>query len=244
MIRRNIPNLITSFAILSGSIAVILAVEGILTGAVFFIFLAAVFDFLDGMAARLLGAYSELGKQLDSLSDMISFGLAPGVIVFSLQKIAVYGDLIPLGSLDIGSAKNLLLLSALIIPVFAAIRLAKFNIDERQSTSFIGMPTPAGAIFFASLALIHEHGKSIGINSFLFNPIALLILTLAISFLMVSEIPMFSLKLSNLSWKDNKIRFIFAGLVILLISFLGIYGIPIAIVAYIILSAISSKIST
>jgi CDP-diacylglycerol--serine O-phosphatidyltransferase len=241
MIRKHIPNFITSLAIISGSMAVILAVEGNLTGAVIFIFTAAIFDFLDGFAARLLKAYSELGKQLDSLSDMISFGLAPGLIVLSLQKKAILGDNIPLSNIDFSSPNNILLLSAFIIPVFSAIRLAKFNIDTRQSTSFIGLPTPASAIFFASLALISEYGDIESLNSFILNPITLTILTLTFSLIMVSEIPMFSFKFANLSWKENKIRFVFAGLAILLIGFLGIYGITATIILYILLSVADNK---
>jgi CDP-diacylglycerol--serine O-phosphatidyltransferase len=236
MIRKYIPNFITSLAIISGSLAVMLAVEGNLTGAVIFIFFAAIFDFLDGFAARLLKAYSELGKQLDSLSDMISFGLAPGAIMLSLQKMIVLGNNTALSNIDINFPDILFLLSAFAIPVFSAIRLAKFNIDKRQSTSFIGLPTPASAIFFASLALIYEHGQTESIDSLLLSPILLTILSITISFLMVSELPMFSFKFSNFSWRDNKVRFVFVALAILLISLGGIYGITATIIAYILLS--------
>jgi len=241
MIRKNIPNFITSLALVSGSIAVFLANEGNLTGAVIFIFTAAIFDFLDGFTARLLKAYSELGKQLDSLADMISFGLAPGAIILSIQKTVVLGENAPLSNLDISSPDIIYILSAFLIPVFAAIRLAKFNIDERQTTSFIGLPTPAGAIIIASLALIYRHGEMEILNSFLFNPVIILIITLIVSFLMVSELPMFSLKFSNLSWQDNKVRIVFAVLTVLLIGFLGIYGITLAMTVYILLSVIASK---
>lgn len=196
--KKNIPNLITCLNLFSGSLAVYYAFQANYEAVLLLVLLSAVFDFLDGFAARLLKAYSPMGKELDSLADVISFGMAPGVVAFSLLK-----------------ASNLpewLAFAAFIIPVFSALRLAKFNIDERQTSSFIGMPTPANAIFWVGLGY--------SLNGYLSdNYLYVLILVVIMSFLLVSELPMFSLKFKNLKLKDNSWQFVFlavcCGLIIL-----------------------------
>ena len=197
--KKHIPNFITCLNLFSGCVAAYLAFKGNYQGAFFAILLAAVFDFFDGFAARLLKAYSPMGKELDSLADMVSFGLAPGAIVFSLLTEAGINEWVPfLGFL---------------IPVFSGLRLAKFNIDERQTTSFIGLPVPANAIFWAGIV-------------YSFSPLLLnfswilLILIGVFSYLLVSELPMFSLKFKNVTWKDNQTQYFFLmGCVVILACF-------------------------
>ena len=237
MIRKHIPNFITCLNILSGSLAVIFALKGQLTLAVFLILAAAVFDFFDGMAARALKAYSAIGKDLDSLADMISFGLAPGMIMFMLLQYSFPGRELRSDLLTgFSFGESIILSFSLLIPVFSALRLAKFNNDTRQTSSFIGLPTPANAIFISALALIHNYGKYIDFDNFLLNTKTLLFLVFLLSFLLVSEIPMFSLKFKDLSWQNNKIRIIFLILALSLISLFSFYGIAGTIILFVFLS--------
>jgi CDP-diacylglycerol--serine O-phosphatidyltransferase len=240
MIKKHIPNFITCLNIFCGSLAVIFALEGKLTVAVILMIVAAVFDFLDGMAARLLKAYSPIGKDLDSLADVISFGLAPGMVLLSLMENALYGENVrPDQISDISLVEILFLLSAFLIPIFSALRLAKFNNDTRQTDSFIGLPTPANALLISSFALISEHGSMPALDQTLLKPITLLILAIVSSYLLISEIPMFSLKMKNLKWQDNKVRFIFLGLSIVLIVSLKIYGVAAIILTFILISVLT-----
>ena len=195
-ITKNIPNSITCLNLLSGCFACLFAYKGEYDIVALCIGLSALFDFLDGMAARLLHAYSPMGKELDSLADDITFGFAPAAIVFSLFKEVHYPDfLLPIA--------EYMPYTAFLIAVFSALRLGKFNIDPRQSSSFIGMPTPANALFWGSLV--------VGGHSFLisdsFNAIYLFILVLIMSLLLIAEIPMFSLKFKNLTWSQNKVSY-------------------------------------
>jgi CDP-diacylglycerol---serine O-phosphatidyltransferase len=230
MIRKNIPNFITCINLISGSLAVISALYGELVQAVIFIFIAALLDFLDGLAARLFNAYSPIGKDLDSLADMISFGLAPGMIMFVLLKLSFTEN-----------GSQLLTLQAipyisLLIPVFSAVRLAIFNNDIRQSSSFIGLPTPANAIFICSIALIHTNGKYPAFDSAILSTPSLVVISILFSLLLVSKIQMFSLKFENLKWNSNQIRMIFLLISATLIIIFAIYGIAAVIIIYIILS--------
>lgn len=237
MIRKNIPNFITCLNVVSGCLAVLFAIKGQLTVSVIFIFAGAIFDFFDGMAARLLKVYSAMGKELDSLADMITFGLAPGVLMMAMMEDALFGvNVRPESFMDLSLRDVIFTFAFLLIPVFSALRLAKFNIDTRQTDSFIGLPTPANALLISALALIAEHGRYDALDAFLLQPVVLLIVTIAMSLLLVSEIPMFSLKLKNLSWKDNKVRFLFLILSATLILAFNIYGIAAAIVSFILIS--------
>ena len=239
MIRKHIPNFITCLNVVSGSLAVLFAIKGELTVSVILIIAAAIFDFFDGMAARLLKAYSPMGKELDSLADMISFGLAPGALMMVMMEYALFGINVRAESFSGLSAWEITCISAsLLIPVFSALRLAKFNIDTRQSVSFIGLPTPANALFIAALALITEHGRYAVLDSYISQPIVLLLITTTMSLLLVSEIPMFSLKFKNLSWKDNKVQFIFLVISAALIFAFNIYGIATAIICFILISIV------
>ena len=237
MIRKHIPNFITCLNIVSGTLAVILAIKGHLSLAVIFIFAAAIFDFLDGMAARLLNAYSPMGKELDSLADLVSFGLAPGMLMMVMLEYSLFGINVRAESFASLSFWEIVCIStSLLIPVASALRLAKFNIDTRQTDSFIGLPTPANAIFIGALALISEYGKYGQIDTFIFQPAVLCVITLGMSLLLVSEVPMFSLKFKSLKWNENKVRFIFLGLSAALILSLSIYGIAALIVIFILIS--------
>jgi CDP-diacylglycerol--serine O-phosphatidyltransferase len=200
--------------------------------AILFIIIGAVFDFFDGMLARLLSVSGPMGKELDSLADDITFGFAPSAIVFSLLKEVNYPEFLQ-------PISDIVPYFAFIIAVFSALRLGKFNIDPRQSSSFIGLPTPANALFWGSL-VVGGHDFLISPS---FNALYLIILIIFMSWLLISEIPMFSLKFKSLSWKKNKISYIFLIVSIPLLLFLGISGFAAVILWYIILSVITSRYS-
>lgn len=229
-ITRYIPNTVTCLNLFSGCIAAVMAFESKYELAIGFIVLSAVFDFFDGMLARLLDARSPIGKDLDSLADDISFGIAPAIIVFSLLKEMQYPDFL----LNI---KEYFPYTAFLIAVFSGLRLAKFNNDTRQTSSFIGLPVPANALFWGALAA-GAHDFLISDN---FNAVYLLVLIIIFSYLLVSEIPMFSLKFKNLKWKDNKVSFIFLIICIPLLLFLRVSGFSAIIAWYILLSILTIK---
>ena len=226
-ITRHIPNALTCMNLFSGCIACVMAFHANFEMAMLFIVIGAVFDFFDGLAARLLHAYSNIGKDLDSLADDVSFGVAPALIVFSLFKEINYPNYLSF-------LANWLPYAAFLIAVFSALRLAKFNNDTRQTTSFIGLPVPANALFWASLVAGCKPIAS-------YHPLLTLVLVCLFSWLLVSEIPMFSLKFKNLSWKDNKIAFIFVIISAILLITLKIAGFAAVIVWYILLSILTQK---
>lgn len=231
IIIRNIPNSITSCNLFCGCVASYMAFQSEFRLAMLFIVLGAVFDFFDGMTARLLHVSSPIGKELDSLADNITFGLAPSAIVFSLFKhVYVPGFMTGIS--------EYLPYCAFLISVFSALRLAKFNLDERQTTSFIGMPTPANALFWSSLAIWIIEDADLTHS---FNALYLLLLVVIMSLLLVSELPMFSLKFKSLSWKSNNIQYIFLAVSIILLGLCGLNGLPAVIIWYILLSAITYK---
>jgi len=234
-----VPNAITAMNLVCGSMSVFFAVDGQLGWAAVFIFAAAIFDFLDGFAARLLKAYSAIGKELDSLADMVSFGLAPAAIVFTMLELTLFGKNYHIQDIDTSFSLWVTLITSLVIPVAGAFRLAKFNTDDRQSEQFLGMPIPANAIFFASLALILELGTNAAIVPVILNKYTLLSAIFACSFLMVSELPMFNLKVKNLKLKENALRFLFLGITLLMLVFLQLYALPLIIIWYVLLSGIS-----
>ena len=229
IIRKHIPNTITCMSLVSGCIATVVALQGNLLWAAIWIIIAAVFDFMDGFAARLLKAYSPMGKELDSLSDMVSFGVAPGMIVFWMLSQA---------SLSLGEIGRYIPYLAFVIPAFSGLRLAKFNIDERQTTSFIGMPVPANALFWASA------GYSLAPLAQA-NPVLFIVVTLAValatSLLLVSEIPMFSLKIKSVVWKGNERRYILVGCAVLFVALFGMLGIAGTILLYLLLSIFNKR---
>jgi CDP-diacylglycerol--serine O-phosphatidyltransferase len=217
--------------------SIIFALKGSLLISGFAIMAAALFDFCDGFAARLLHVKSELGKQLDSLSDVVSFGVAPGVIMFELMLL---GE-----SLWKYGIHDYVFYISLLIPVCSALRLAKFNIDVRQTDSFIGLPTPATGLLIATLpAMIMRKYQSplFPFNDYLLhfvlNPWVLIGGTLLLSFLMVSGLPLFAMKFNSASWKKNKLRYIFIIISLLLILLFFFTAIPFIILAYILISVI------
>ncbi|OUO98632.1 CDP-diacylglycerol--serine O-phosphatidyltransferase [Barnesiella sp. An22] len=225
---KNIPNSITCLNLLSGCFACIFAFQGQYDWVALCIGLSALFDFLDGMAARLLHAYSPLGKELDSLADLISFGLAPGLMVMHLMA---YNSTFH----GMAEYQSWWALSALLIPVFSALRLAKFNIDTRQTTSFIGLPVPANALFWIGIcqAVLRMESPVCGY--------AIVALVIIFSLLLVSEIPMFSLKFKNLKWKENYLRYLIIAVAAICLIFFGLSGLAATIGLYIVLSLLTAR---
>ena len=215
MIKKNVPNFITCLNLFTGCIAVWLAFQGDYSGAMIAILLSGVFDFFDGLAARALKAYSPIGKELDSLADVVSFGLAPGALVFSLLTESSVAEYLPF--------------VAFLIPIFSALRLAKFNIDDRQSSSFIGLPVPANALFWAGMLYSYSYFLSA-------NPWLLIALVLLFSLLMVSNLPMFSLKLKGLSWSSSSVQYVFLIGCVALLAFLQANALAPIIAWYIVMS--------
>jgi len=241
-IKRHIPNTITSLNLLSGCISIVLSFEGYLLAAVYLIFLAAIFDFFDGMTARLLHVYSELGKELDSLADVVSFGVAPAFIVFQMMKTSLFGSEQMPYYTYMSFQEYLFLLIPFLIPVLSAVRLAKFNLDVRQTDSFIGLPTPANALFFVSLFIVTLTNKNQVVIDLFYNKYFIATLVVVFSLLLVAEFPMFSLKFKNLGLNGNKIRYLFIGLSAILLILLHSIAVPVIIILYLILSAINNWI--
>ena len=230
-IRKYIPNSITCLNLVSGCIASVMAFEGNLLFALLWIVAAAVFDFFDGLAARALKAYSPMGKELDSLADVVSFGVAPGMILFTSLRIWA-------SSSSAGCLSEYIPYIAFVVPAFSGLRLAKFNIDERQTTSFIGLPVPAHALLWSSAAYSLQEWLLSGQTWVVVVMIAAFCAT---SYLLVSEVPMFSLKIKSLSWKGNELRYILIIASALLIISFGFIGISGAILLYILLSVMGGK---
>lgn len=233
-----VPNTITALNLVCGSMAVFFAIDGQLGWSAVFVFAAALFDFLDGLSARLLNSYTVIGKELDSLADMISFGLAPAAMIFTMLELTLFGQNFLIQEIEAGWSVWIVLFTSLLIPVAGAFRLAKFNTDDRQTDQFMGMPIPANAFFFASLALIIELENSLIVSEIILNKYVILASVFMVSFLMVSELPMFSLKFKNLKFKENSIRYLFIGVIILLLLFLKVYALPLIIIWYVVLSVI------
>ena len=228
MLKKHIPNTITCCNLISGCIATFWAFQSYYIMALLFIVIGAVFDFFDGMSARLLHVSSPIGKELDSLADCITFGFAPSAIVFS--------KLNELFALPYTFPNEWVPFLAFIMAAFSALRLAKFNLDERQALGFIGLPTPANALFWGSL--IVGLGDQIATWPYAFWLI--LLGTFISSYLLVSEIPMFALKFKTWGWKGNEIKYIFLLTCIPLLLLLGVSGLAAIIAWYVILSVINN----
>ncbi|MBF1524654.1 MAG: CDP-diacylglycerol--serine O-phosphatidyltransferase [Prevotella pallens] len=229
-IKKHIPNTITCCNLISGCIAIAYAFSGKIEISFTWIIIGAVFDFFDGMSARLLKVSSPIGKELDSLADIVTFGVAPSTILFSKLGIMSYPSILE-------SLRGILPFIAYIMAAFSALRLAKFNLDERQSLGFIGLPTPANALFWGSLLI----GLGKRIDS---SPLMCIFIIVGIfisSWLMVSEIPMFALKFKEWGWKKNQIKYIFLLTCIPLIAIFGITGFAIIVAWYVIISYIIKK---
>ena len=235
---KHIPNFITSLNLASGFASIIFAANGDLLTASWLIFAAMIFDFLDGFSARLLKAYSVIGKELDSLADVVSFGVAPGFIIYCLlnDSLSLYGPII----VNSGSLKAvLILIIPSIMPVCAALRLAIFNLDSTQATTFKGLPTPANGLAVISVIIAGHYSQSALLTSFTGSPFLLILFTVILSLLMVSRIPLLSLKISNIKLKGNEGRYILAGLVLISFAIFGVMAVPLIIPLYIIASLVS-----
>jgi CDP-diacylglycerol---serine O-phosphatidyltransferase len=233
-----IPNFITSLNLTSGFIAIIFAANGDLLTASWFILAAMIFDFLDGFSARLLKAYSDIGKELDSLADVVSFGVAPAIIVYHLLNDSL-SVAAPAMVINDGLKAILILILTAIMPVCGALRLAVFNLDPTQSTSFKGLPIPANALAVISVIFTGHYSHSDLFITFTSSPVLLLLFTVILSLLMVSRIPLFSLKVKNLKLKGNEGRYILLVLIIAAFAIFGIMALPLIIPLYIIASALS-----
>lgn len=227
--KRIIPDTLTCCNLISGCIAVSLAHDGRLMWALLFIVIGALFDFSDGLSARLLGVTNELGKELDSLADIVTFGVAPATMLCFELSIIDYPEVLE-------PARRWLPYVSYIMAAFAALRLAKFNLDTRQTSSFIGLPTPANALLWGSLL---TGGKHLIEGSGGFSFAILLVLMVVCCWLMTSELPMFALKFKRYGWHGNETRYIFLAVCVLLLIIFGIASIALIIVWYVLLSLLT-----
>ena len=239
-IKNYIPNTITCLNLVSGCVASVMALEGNLMYAVVWIMLAAVFDFFDGFAARLLNVRSDMGKELDSLADAVSFGVMPAVLAYCLiRDVALIRSFTSLYVMR-PWFENLVAYSPLIIPAFSIYRLAKFNLDARQTHSFIGMPTPANALFWVSLVFCYRFEREFFFDVWGF-PALLALCVLVISLLLVSGFPMFSLKLSSFSWRANFPLYVFLAALLAIALLWGWKALSFTIPLYVLVSVFLSR---
>lgn len=235
---KHVPNFITTLNLASGFAAIVFAANGNIESASWFILAAMIFDFFDGFSARLLKAYSPLGKELDSLADLVSFGVAPALILYRLLFDAVSLN-VPININSEGLKSILLMIAPAFMVICAAIRLAVFNLDSSQATTFKGLPTPANAIAVISIVIPGLFSQSAIYNTLTNSPLPLIVLTIILSLLMISRIPLLSLKAHNFKFKGNEGRYILLGLILISILVFGIMALPLIIPLYIISSMIS-----
>ena len=230
-LKKHIPNLITLLNLLCGCIALVFAGEANFEMAFFFVCLGIFFDFFDGFFARLFHVSSPLGLQLDSLADMVTSGVVPGFVLFKMLSNSVNSD------------PSLMYLPYLgfIITLGSCYRLANFNIDTRQTDSFIGLPTPANALFILSLPLLLKNSDSLLVLELLINPWVLIFISMLSAYILNAEIPLFALKIKKFNLKDNALQLFFLLISILLLAYLQFAGVALIIVFYVLLSIISNK---
>jgi len=233
-LKKHIPNLITLLNLLCGCIALVFAGEANFEMAFFFVCLGIFFDFIDGFFARLFHVSSQLGLQLDSLADMVTSGVVPGLVLFKMLSNSVNSD------------PSLMYLPYLgfIITLGSCYRLANFNIDTRQTDSFIGLPTPANALFILSLPLILKNSDSLLVLELLINPWVLIFVSMLSAYILNAEIPLFALKIKKFNLKDNALPLFFLIISLLLLVFLQFSGVALTIAFYILLSIITNKFKT
>lgn len=225
MIKKHIPNFITGLNLVSGCISIVFSFSHQYEWAVVAIVVAAIFDFFDGFAARLLNVMSPIGKEMDSLADVVSFGVSPAMILFCyLTQMAE--------AQNPNAAIHYLPFAVFVVPMFSALRLAKFNLDTRQSLSFLGLPTPANALLLSTLVLLPSEW------SLIHNSYVLLAISGMTSLLLVSEIPLFALKFKRFSWQENREKYIFLLGIIPIALVFWMHAIPFIIVWYILLSLV------
>lgn len=221
--KKHLPNFLTSCNLMCGCLGIVFVLEERGVPAAYLVWLACVFDFFDGFAARMLKVHSPVGKELDSLADVISFGVLPALVMYKM--------------IGASSSSVILPYAAFMIAVFSALRLAIFNVDETQSDSFKGLNTPANTLFITSLPLLSDD-----VGGWLYQPVILVAITFIFSLLLVSRIEIFALKFKNFSWQENKLRFTFLLLSVLLLVSLQILAIPLIIILYIVLSLIDNTV--
>lgn len=230
----HLPNALTCMNLFSGCVAAVMIFRNHLEYAAYFVFLSAFFDLLDGMVARKVDSNQTFGKELDSLADVVSFGFVPGAMMFKLLQMSeldmyFYSD----------RFIRIIQFIPFVITVFSALRLAKFNLDTRQTTSFIGLPTPANTLLIVSLPLIMDQFPN-KYDSMILNPYVIIFMSLACSFLLVAEIPLFSMKFKTLDLKENIFQYILVLIALILFPVFLFAAIPVVIILYIILSVIQN----
>lgn len=222
--KRHLPNFLTCCNLLAGCLGIVFVLEDRNIPAAYLVWLAGIFDFFDGFAARMLRVASPIGKELDSLADVVSFGVLPSLAMYKM--------------ISGGTDSAFLPFIAFTIAVFSALRLAIFNVDETQRDSFRGLNTPANTLFITALPLLYDQ-----VGKWLYQPSVLIAITLVFSFLLVSPIEFFAFKFKNFRWQDNRIRFTFLILAVLLLILLQTLAIPVIIILYIVLSLLGNTIS-
>lgn len=249
-LKKYIPNLLTLLNLLSGTIAVYFAVNEEFVIAACFVFLGIFFDYFDGFAARMLKVQGDLGKQLDSLADVVTSGVVPGIVLFQLISNSVENEtwenavksVLKMGNEHYFTSSFFISLVGLLFTLGAAYRLAKFNIDERQTSSFIGLPTPAAALVVLSLPLILTYSANEFVSAIIQNVWFLIGLSILLCYLMNAEIPLFSLKFKDYSWKKNKIKYLFIILTAILSTLFQFIAIPLVILLYVLMSTIENRL--
>ncbi len=248
--KKHIPNLFTLLNLFSGMLAVLMAASDRLVAAAGFVLLGIFFDFFDGFFARKFKIEGELGKQLDSLADVVTSGVVPGIIMFQLLLHTARESWFMELSCEEGSWSTFdetffyfIPFIGLLIPLAAAFRLANFNIDERQTDSFIGLPTPAFSIFVISLPLILTYEESSFLASWIQNTYVLIGITLAGCYLMNANIPLFSLKFKSYGWKGNEFQYVFLVLSVLLLLVFRLVGVPLIIISYVLISIAQNRLA-
>lgn len=225
-LKAQLPNFITLLNLLSGVLGILWVLEGQPLYGAYFVILSATFDFFDGFAARLLKVQSEMGKELDSLADVVSFGVLPGILLYSLIKSQTEASFLPY--------------CTLIIPMLSAYRLAKFNLDTRQSDRFIGLPTPANALLLTTIPYLAARWPEL--SPWLSSPIALVVIAWLTSLLLVAELPLIALKFKNSSFRDNSFRYALLVIGAVCLVWLQLAGIPLVILAYLLLSGMENML--
>lgn len=226
ILKKHIPNAITSLNLLAGMMGIYFVLSGKIEFGAYFILIAAIFDFLDGFVARILKVHSEIGKQLDSLADLVTFGVLPSFIVFEWIRVLTNDGFLPF--------------IALIIGIFSALRLAKFNVDTRQTERFIGVPTPANALLISTLPFFVE--KFPATENIIANPYTLIGIAVLMSYLLIAELPLIALKFKNYEFKPNLFRYLTLVIGIICSMTFGLAGIPIIIISYIALSVLEGVV--
>lgn len=239
-IKKHIPNAITLLNLTSGLLAIIAIFKGYYDEAFIFVCLGIFFDFWDGFFARKFNVSGELGLQLDSLADVVTSGVVPGLMIFKLLQDIQEDDTSIYYLTEDYYYMGFVPYLGFIITLASAYRLAKFNIDTRQTDSFIGLPTPANALFIMSIPMIQFEGTHEWLVNALFNPFVLLIISLVSAYMLNAEIPLFSLKIKDFSWNKNKLQVFFLTIALILLLFLGFTALPIIILLYVLLSVVNN----